>query len=263
MADRLKDKNALITGGASGIGLAAARQFLREGASVAVADRDSDAIEKAVADLEQEYGAQRAFGIPVDISHSDAVQEAIRTAVEKLGSLNVLVNNAAVRTHQSLAESDAESWGDILSVNVVALNECARHALPHLRTSRGGSIVNVSSAFALTGRPGMGQYDATKAAIVAMTRVLAIEEAGHGVRVNVVCPGSVLTPFTLGRADARGLSEDELIEQGMVPCPLNRWGNADEVAAGILWLASDEASFVTGTALAIDGGLSATAVRAS
>ena len=225
MADRLKDKKALITGGARGIGLATAQQFLREGASVTIVDRDHNAIEQAMEALEQDYTMGRAFGIAADIAQSDEVRHAVETAVNNLGSLTTLVNNAAVRTHQTLANSDAESWRDILTVNVVALNECARHALPHLRKAPSSSIVNVASAFALTGRPGMGQYDATKAAIVSMTRVLAIEEAKHGLRVNVVCPGSILTPFTLGRAGARGTlrGRADRSRHGTVPIePLGR-----------------------------------------
>jgi meso-butanediol dehydrogenase/(S,S)-butanediol dehydrogenase/diacetyl reductase len=129
--------------------------------------------------------------------------------------------------------------------------------LPYLRKSKAGSIVNVSSAFALSGRANMGQYDATKAAILAMTRVLACEEAQHGIRVNAVCPGSTLTPWTVGRAGARGMSLAELKEKGAVPSLLNRWAEPEEVAFPILWLASSEASFITGASLVVDGGLSA------
>jgi meso-butanediol dehydrogenase/(S,S)-butanediol dehydrogenase/diacetyl reductase len=129
--------------------------------------------------------------------------------------------------------------------------------LPFLRRSGHGAIVNVLSVFALAGRPNMGQYDATKGAGLAMTRVLACEEATHGVRVNAVCPGSTLTPWTRGRAAARGMSETELKAQGAVPNLMQRWASEDEVAYPILWLASDEASYITGAALPIDGGLSA------
>jgi meso-butanediol dehydrogenase/(S,S)-butanediol dehydrogenase/diacetyl reductase len=217
----------------------------------------------AHAALLAEFEDERVVPVHADVAQSTAIVGAVASVAGAFGGLDILVNNAAARNHAPLAEADAASWEKLLSVNVVALNECTRAALPHLRASGRGAVVNVSSAFALTGRPGMGQYDATKAAIVAMTRVLAIEEARHGVRVNVVCPGSVLTPFTVGRAAVRGMSEADLRRQGMAPCPLDRWGTAEEIASGILWLASDEASFVTGTTLAIDGGLSATAVLPS
>lgn len=134
---------------------------------------------------------------------------------------------------------------------------CSRAALPYLRRSGIGSIVNVASVFAITGRSNMAQYDASKAAILALTRVLACEEAVHGIRVNAVCPGSTWTPWTYGRAEARGMSLEDLKAKGAVPCLLGRWAEADEMAFPILWLASAEASFITGVALPVDGGLSA------
>jgi 2-hydroxycyclohexanecarboxyl-CoA dehydrogenase len=180
----------------------------------------------------------------------------VAEAVAKLGRLDVLVNNAAARNYGTVADVDAASWDRVLRVNVVAAGTCAREALPFLRVSGRGAIVNVSSAFALIGRRGMGQYDASKAALVALTRALAAEEAANGVRANAVCPGSILTPYTKGRAAVRGMSQAELAARGSYPCLLQRWGTAEEVAAPILWLASDEASFITGATLAVDGGLS-------
>jgi len=175
----------------------------------------------------------------------------------RCGALHVLVNNAAARAYGRLADASAESWDEVLRVNVVAAQICAKAALPLLRASGKGSIVNVSSAFALFGRRGMGQYDASKAALIAMTRALAAEEAAAGVRVNAVCPGSVATPYTVGRAAARGMTQKELLQKGAAPSLIDRWGTPEEVAYPILWLASDEASFITGTALAVDGGLTA------
>jgi len=133
---------------------------------------------------------------------------------------------------------------------------CCKAALPQLRKSGGAGIVNVSSVYGVVGRAGMGQYDATKAAILALTRALAVEEARYGIRVNAVCPGSTLTPFTLGRAKTRGMSEEELKANGAAPSLLNRWAEPEEIAYPILWLASDEASFITGATLMVDGGLS-------
>ena len=174
-----------------------------------------------------------------------------------LGKLDVLVNNAAARAFGPVADSTPESWAEVLQTNVTGYAMCARAALPHLRRSGAGSIVNVSSVFAIAGRENMGQYDASKAAMLALTRVLACEEAAHGIRVNAVCPGSTWTPWTYGRAEARGMSLEELKAKGAVPCLLGRWAEADEIAFPILWLASAEASFITGVALPVDGGLSA------
>jgi meso-butanediol dehydrogenase/(S,S)-butanediol dehydrogenase/diacetyl reductase len=249
---RLTGKIALITGGAGGIGVATARRFVAEGARVALLDRDRQAVDAAAAAI----GAD-VVAVATDIRDGGAVAAAVADIVARFGRLDVLVNNAAARAYAPLAEASEESWDAILGVNVVGANNVLRAALPHLRAARRSAIVNVSSAFALIGRRGMGQYDATKAALVAMTRVLAAEEAASGVRVNAVCPGSILTPYTKGRAAARGMTEAELEATGAAPCLLKRWGTPDEVANPILWLASDEASFITGAVLAVDGGLSA------
>lgn len=184
------------------------------------------------------------------------MKAAIDGLAADLGGVDVLVNNAAARAFGPVAETTVQSWDEILRINVTGLAMCARAALPHLRKSGSGSIVNVSSVFALAGRENMGQYDAIKAAMLALTRVLACEEAKRGIRVNAVCPGSTWTPWTYGRAAARGMSTDELKEKGAVSCLLGRWAEAEEVAFPILWLASSEASFITGVALPVDGGYS-------
>jgi 2-hydroxycyclohexanecarboxyl-CoA dehydrogenase len=257
MADRLKGKRALVTGGAGGIGAAIAALFVAEGAQVILTDRDPAALSAACAQL----GSPHILPVTCDIANEDDVRrlaDSIRAAGD---ALDVLVNNAAVREHSSLGAADAASWRRILDVNVIGTSMVTATCLPWLRRSGRGAIVNVASTYGISGRAGMGQYDATKAAIVAASRVLAIEEAKNSVRVNVVCPGSVLTGFTLGRAAARGLSEAELRDHGFVPAPIARWGEPAEIAAPVLWLASDEASFITGAVLPVDGGVSASGTR--
>lgn len=246
----------MITGSAGGIGLATARLFLAEGAAVALLDHEVQRLAVAVASLPSAR-PETVADIVCDIADEAMVEEALAQVKARFGRLDILINNAAVRTYHRLGEASAETWEPILRVNILGTSNCTKAALPLLRESGHGSIVNVSSAFALVGRSGMGQYDATKAAIVSMTKVLANEEARHGVRVNVVCPGSVLTPFTSERAAARGMSSAELEQTGYVHCPLDRWGKPEEIAFPILWLASDEASFVTGAILTVDGGLTA------
>jgi len=250
MTGRLAGKAALITGGAGGIGVATARRFLDEGARVALLDRERAAVEAAASSI-----GEGILAVAADITDEAAVAAAVERVAAALGRLDILVNNAAARAYQPLADADAASWDAILKVNIVGSNTVLRAALPHLRSAGRGAVVSVSSAFALIGRRGMGQYDASKAALVAMTRVLAAEAAARGVRVNGVCPGSILTPYPRGRAAARGMSEAELAATGMAPCLLGRWGTPEEVANPILWLASDEASFITGAVLAVDGGL--------
>jgi meso-butanediol dehydrogenase/(S,S)-butanediol dehydrogenase/diacetyl reductase len=257
MSGRLDGKIAMITGGAGGIGAATARLFCREGAKVALVDIDRKQVEAEAAQMSREISSSQILPLAADVASRDQIVEVVSQTVGEFGALNVLVNNAAVREYFSLAEASEESWQKIIATNILGVANCSQAALPALRKAGAASIVNLSSVFGVVGRKGMGQYDATKAAILSLTRTLATEEAEHGVRVNAVCPGSTLTPFTLGRAKTRGMTEDELREKGFAPALLNRWATPEEIAYPILWLASDEASFITGSALMVDGGLSA------
>ena len=232
--------------------------FAAEGAAVAIADVDGEGAGASADAVLVSYPEARVLAITADIAREEDAARAVEGVAGAFGGLDALVNNAVAREIGPLSEASTESWRRIVDVNVLGLANCCRHALPWLRQSaKGPSIVNVSSAYALVGRSNWGQYDATKAAMLAMTRTFAIEEADHGVRVNAVCPGSTLTPWTLGRAAARGMTEQELKESGAAPALIKRWGEPEEIAYPILWLASDEASFVTGATLAVDGGLSA------
>ena len=254
---RLAGQAALITGAARGIGLATARLFAREGADLALIDRDAEALRDAAAAIARDFPAQIVVWQAADIAGREEIAGAVEALVGQLGRLDILVNNAAARAYGPVGRPDPASWATMLQTNVAGLAFCTAAALPHLRRGGAGAIVNVSSVFALAGRENMGEYDATKAAGLALTRVLAAEEARHGIRVNAVCPGSTLTPWTLGRAAARGMTEAELRATGAVPCLLGRWAEAEEVAYPILFLASAEASFITGVALPVDGGLTA------
>lgn len=257
MAGRLEGKTALITGGASGIGAATARLFCREGATVALVDIDGKKLDAEAAEISRESASSHILPIIADVSNREQISEAVARTVTEFGGLDVLINNAAVREYFSIAEAPQESWKRIIATNIVGVANCCQAVLPTLRSARGACIVNVSSVFAIVGRTGMGQYDATKAAILALTRTLAAEEAQHGIRVNAVCPGSTLTEFTLRRGKARGMTEEELRLKGFAPSLLNRWATPEEIAYPVLWLASDEASFITGAVLMADGGLSA------
>ena len=257
MTGRLFQKAAVVTGAARGIGYATVRLFAREGASVGMIDRDAAALEKAIKDLTVEVPGAVIHWRQADISEPTAIAAAIDQLVAELGKLDILVNNAAQRAFGPVADTTPESWATMLQTNVTGLAMCSQAALPHLRKTGSGSIVNVSSVFAIAGRSNMGQYDASKAAALALTRVLACEEARHNIRVNAVCPSSTWTPWTYGRAEARGMSLEELKAKGAVPCLLGRWAEADEIAFPILWLASSEASFITGVTLPVDGGLTA------
>ena len=252
MAGRLAGKAALITGGGRGIGAATAQLFARECARVAVVDVNAADVETVARGIGKSATAHAA-----DITDEAAATHAVEAAAGALGRLDILVNNAAIRDVGPVADTPNAAWRHTLDVNLFGTVNVTRAALPHLRRADGGSIVNLSSCYALIGRAGWGQYDASKAALIAFTRSLAHEEAAHNIRANAVCPGGTLTPFTHGRTKERGMTDEEIIASGGAGSIFKRWATLDEIAYPILWLASDEASFITGIALPVDGGLTA------
>lgn len=252
---RLQGKRALITGGGGGIGAATARLFCAAGASVMLVDANASALERTAAAIIEQVAGARLKTLAANVNDPAQATRAAQQAADNFGGLDVLVNNAAMRNYSAVADATPQEWHAMVDVNLVGTSNYCRAALPLLRASGQGSIVNVSSCYAVTGRKGMGLYDATKAGMLAMTRTLAFEEAAHGVRANAVCPGSTLTDFHIGRAEAAGKSMDVLKEQRQDTSLLGRWASPDEIAWPILWLASDEASFITGTTLMVDGGL--------
>ncbi len=242
---RLEGKVALITGGGAGIGAAAARVFHEEGARVMIVDAKAPGSPDA-----------RFETFVADVADEAKAFTAVERAMKAFGRLDVLVNNASMRNYASLAAASRDEWQAVVGVNLIGAANYCKAALPALRASGKASIVNVSSCHAVTGRKGMGLYDATKAGMLAMTRTLAFEEAAHGVRANAVCPGSTLTEFHVARGKAAGKSLERLKGERQDTSLLGRWASPEEIAWPILWLASDEASFITGATLMVDGGLS-------
>lgn len=231
--------------------------FAEEGAGLAVVDRDDAAVEAKAAEIRARVPSADVLPLVADLSDEAEARRTMAAAGAHFSGLDILVNVAGIRVYGALADAEEDTWESILSVNLMATVHCCKAAVPLLRARSGGSIVNVSSVFGVTGRGGMGQYDVTKAAVVSLSRTLAIEEVGHGIRVNTVCPGPTITPFHIARAEARGVSEEELRRTGAQHTLMKRWGEPREVASTILFLASDESSFVTGTTLVVDGGASA------
>ena len=252
---RLGGKTALITGGGAGIGAATAKCFAQEGASVLLVDANVQALQRTCEAVCQAVPQARVACITADVSDADAALAAVQSAVTQFGGLDILVNNAAMRNYSAAAAVTPAEWQAMVSVNLVGMSNYCQAALPYMRASGEGSIVNVSSCYAVTGRKGMALYDATKAAQLAYTRTLAFEEAVHGVRANAVCPGSTLTDFHVGRAQQTGKSVDQLKTERKDTSLIGRWASPEEIAWPILWLASREASFITGTTLMVDGGL--------
>ena len=252
---RLTGKSALITGGGGGIGAACARIFCGEGAVVTLVDASADALTRTAEAIGAHHPGARVSIFVADVSDAAQAEQAVRQALRVHGRLDVLVNNAAMRVYSALADATPEQWQAIVGVNLLGTANYCKAALPALRNAGKGCIVNVSSCYAVTGRKGMGLYDTTKAGMLAMTRTLAFEEASHGIRANTVCPGSTLTDFHVGRAEAAGKNVETLSTERHDTSLLARWARPEEIAWPILWLASDEASFITGTTLMVDGGL--------
>lgn len=254
MSGRVADKVAIITGGAGGIGSATGQLFCEEGANVVLVDRDAQAMDAVVADVRKAVPNAQVTPVVVDVGEEIAAAQVVNAAVAAFGKIDILVNAAGIRGYDALAEADSDSWDKILRVNLLSYAYLTREALPHLRASGRGSVVNISSTHANNPRSGMGQYDVTKAGIISMTRTLAFEEAAHGIRANAVCPGLTLTPFHVRRAREAGRTRKDLDEEAAGGCILRRWAEPREMAYPILWLASDEASYVTGAVLMADGG---------
>ena len=198
-------------------------------------------------------GAQVAV-FAADLGVEAAAYEAADKAIAAFGGIDIVVNNVGIRRYEALADATWDMWDDIVRVNLLSYASLTRAALPSMRARGKGSVVNVSSCHAVLGRKGMGAYDASKAAVLAFTRTLAWEEAQHGVRANAICPGYTFTPFHVQRAEKAGKSRDELAAFEP-PCVLGRWAEPAEMAYPLLWLASDEAAYVTGATLMVDGGM--------
>ena len=252
---RFSGKVVAITGGASGIGEATARLFGEEGAQVAIADLDVSR-GRTVADEIRTKGGAALF---VE-THTEREAEAaafIHRARDEFGRIDVLVNNAGMRLYQTVVEASEASWDAILGVNLKGYAFCAKAAIPEMRRAGGGSIVNVASIRSVVVGGNTPQYDTTKAAVAGLTRAMAVDHAADGIRVNAVCPGPIFTRFHERRATAAGKTFEEFTAEFGRGTMLKRPGRPREVATCILFLASDDASYVTGACLFVDGGQTA------
>lgn len=245
----------MITGAASGLGLAVARQMAAEGARLLLVDWDERGLEGAVAALEASgTDARRVRG---DVSLPETADEAVAVAKADLGGLDVLVNNAGVDPlrARSVVETEVGDWDRVLEVNVRSAYLMSRAAIPAMRDRGGGAIVNTASIAGLKPAPGEAAYSVSKAAMVSLTGTLALDFARYGIRANCICPGFMEMVMTDRRRD---LSDEQLAaraEGAAARVPLGRQGTYEEVAKAVLFLASDDASYITGAALVVDGGL--------
>jgi NAD(P)-dependent dehydrogenase (short-subunit alcohol dehydrogenase family) len=259
MTGRLDGKVALVTGGGGGIGEATARLFHEEGALVVVVDLDREAAETAASGIDPT--GERIAAIAADLTREADAERAVNETVARFGTLDVLANVAAVRVHGPVTEATVDSWEFVIGVNLLAVAYGCKYAIPVMAGNGGGSIVSVSSANATVGRSGMAQYDATKNAVLAMTRAMACDHAAQGIRVNAVSPGPTLTPYHVrNRVKRTGETMEEaeaaMRAAGAPNTLLGRQAEPREIAYALLFLASDESSYVTGANFMIDGGIS-------
>jgi NAD(P)-dependent dehydrogenase (short-subunit alcohol dehydrogenase family) len=251
---RLAGKVAIITGAGAGIGRAAALLFAREGAKVVVADYDSERGAETVGIIREDGGEARF--IQVDVSKAADAERMARATVETYGKLDVLVNNAGIYMQANAVEMMEEDWDRILDVNLKGVFLCSKYCIPEMIKGGGGSIVNIGSEAGIVGIKNQVAYNVSKSGVIALTKSMALDFALDNVRVNCLCPGRTLTPLVekvINEAQdpestRRALEEDR---------PLERMGRPEEIAAGILYLASDESPYATGSTLSIDGGYTA------
>jgi NAD(P)-dependent dehydrogenase (short-subunit alcohol dehydrogenase family) len=249
MIDRLADRVAVITGAGGGIGLATARRFAAEGAKVVCADVDEEAGQKAAAEVDGHF-------VKVDVTSEDEVRALFQTAVDQYGRLDIAFNNAGISPPEddSITSTGLDAWRRVQDVNLTSVYLCCKYAIEHMRAGRRGSIINTASFVAVMGSAtSQISYTASKGGVLAMSRELGVQFAREGIRVNALCPGPVNTPL-LRELFAK---DPERAARRLVHVPIGRFAEADEIAAAVAFLASDDASFITASTFLVDGGISA------
>jgi len=248
---RLQNKVALVTGGASGIGRATALAFAREGARVVVSDADAAGGEQTLQAIRSAGG--NAVFVRADVSQATEVATLTKKAFDTYQRLDCAFNNAGIQGQiANTVDCSDDNWDRIVATNLKGVWLCMKHEIPFMLSAGGGAIVNTASNFGLVGSAGMPAYAASKHGVLGVTKVAALEYAALGVRVNAVCPGPIKTPLSDGVLREHPDAE-RLVEAIMSRLPVRRWGLPEEVAEAVVWLCSDAASFITGTALPVDG----------
>jgi len=252
MAGRIQDRVAVITGGCSGIGLATVQRFVEEGAKVVIGDLSDQRGHEIVGQL---GGAEVATYVHVDVTDKDEVDALFQTAKDTYGSVDIAFNNAGISPPEddSILDTDLEAWRRVQEVNLTSVYLCCKAALPHMLEQGRGSIINTASFVAVMGAAtSQISYSASKGGVLSMTRELGVQFARQGVRVNALCPGPVNTPLLreLFAKDA------ERAARRLVHVPMGRFGEPEEMASAVLFLASDDSSFMTASTFLVDGGIS-------
>jgi NAD(P)-dependent dehydrogenase (short-subunit alcohol dehydrogenase family) len=248
---QLSGKIALITGGGSGIGRATALVFSREGAVVVVADLNVPAGEAVATEITQAGG--RAIFEPADVSRAVDCRRLVDRAIREFGRVDILFNNAGIIRRATILDLNEDDWDRVMAVNVKSIYLLARGVIPHMQKAGGGSIINTASGWGLAGGAKAAVYCASKGAVVLLTKAMAVDHGPQKIRVNCICPGDTDTGMLRAEAAQLGEANEHFLAEA-AKRPLGRVGSPDEIAQAVLYLASDASSFVTGTALVIDGG---------
>jgi len=242
MYDDLKDKRVVVTGGANGIGYATVRRFINEGSKVAILDNDQEALDNAQSQLPLLTG-----GICADVGSPDEIEAAFKQVDEILGGIDILISNAGISVRKPFTEVDYAQWSKIMRVNLDGMFFCARAAIERMEPQQSGVILFTASTSGLAANPNYADYSASKAAVINLARTLAWECAPW-LRINSICPGYVLTPMQKAEYTS------EMMDAVNAEIPMGRHADPDEIAAAFAFLASSEASYITGTAITVDGG---------
>jgi len=248
---QLSGKVALITGGAAGIGRATALLFAREGAAVAMADLNAQAGEAVVGEITRSGG--RAIFESADVTRAEDCRRVVERTIREFGRLDILFNNAGIIRRATILELSEDDWDRLMAVNVKSIYLLSREVLPHMQKQGGGSIINTASGWGLAGGAKAAVYCASKGAVVLLTKAMAIDHGPQKIRVNCICPGDTDTGMLRVEAQQLGEENGRFLAEA-AKRPLGRVGSPDEIAQAVLYLASEVSSFVTGTALVVDGG---------
>jgi len=247
----LDRRRALITGGASGIGAAAAKLFASEGAALAILDRDAERSQTVTEGIRQNGGQAEFF--PCDVTQATDCAEAVTNAVKMLGGLDIVLHCAGIIVRRSVVDLDEADWDRVLDVNVKSVYLISKFTIPVLKAGGGGSIITIASGWGLVGGPKAAAYCASKGAVVLLTKAMAIDCGPDRIRVNCLCPGDTDTPMLRVEAQQLGVQEESFLAASSRR-PLGRVGTPQEIAQAALFLAGDSSSYVTGTTLLVDGG---------